>query len=176
MSINAKDHFGLVGSISKKYIKKGERIEDSEVFSDGLVGLTRAMERFDTSRGLQFSTFAYYCIRNEICKGLKERQKGVHSTIRIDWSDSEIDMPARSEEEPYFVKAGKIITEILKELPTNTNSEKKNKKILEDYYLDERVLREIGEDFGVCKERVRQRREKALLDLKAIAYRFRHML
>ena len=176
MSINAKDHFGLVGSISKKYIRKGEKIEDSDVFSDGLVGLTRAMGSFDVERGLQFSTFAYYCIRNEICKGLKERQKGVNSTIRIDWIDSEIDMPDKAEVEPYFIKAGRIITEILKELPINTNSEKKIKKILEDYYLDERVLREIGEDLGVCKERVRPRREKALSSLRKVADKFRHML
>ena len=169
--IDAKEHFGLVGHVSKRYItlKKGERIEDTEEFSDGLVGLTRAIEKFDPSKGFQFSTFAFYCIRNEICKGMKDRQKGVQASIRIDWTDSEIDVPARSTEEPSFVKAGRIIDSLLEKLPEDTEPKRKNKQILIDCFLNERMLKEIGTEFGVTRERIRQRKEQALQELKEIA-------
>ena len=170
--IDAREHFGLVGHVSKRYanLQRGERIEDTEEFADGLVGLTRAIDNFDPTKGFQFSTFAFYCIRNEICKGMKERQRGVvHASIRIDWTNSEIDMPARANEEPSFVKAGRLVDALLNKLPEDTEPRRKNKRILVDYYLRERMLKEIGGELGVTRERIRQRREQALEELKRIA-------
>lgn len=171
LEIDASKHFGLVGHISKRYanLQRGERIEDTEEFSDGLVGLTRAIDKFDPAKGFQFSTFAFYCIRNEICKGKKDRQKGVYASIRIDWTDSGIDMPARTEDEPFFVEAGQIVNGLLNSLPEDTETKKKNKQILIDYYIREKMLKEIGGEFGVTRERIRQRRDQALDELKKIA-------
>jgi len=164
--INAKEHFGLVGSIAKKYtyLHKGERIEDTEEFSDGLVGLTMAIQKFEPERGFKFSTFAYYCIRNAICKGVKERQRSVQPKIRIDFHDQTIDIPAK----PEKPNLGRVVATLLRKFPVTTEKDKTNKKIVVDYYLRGRILKEIGQEHGVSKERIRQRREQGLRSLRRV--------
>jgi RNA polymerase sigma factor (sigma-70 family) len=162
--INAKDHFGLVGCIAKKYVElhKGEKIEDTDEFSDGLVGLTKAMQIFEPERGFQFSTFAYYCIRSAICKGIKERQRSVRPKIRIDFNDTSIDIPDRPNK-PNFER---IAQSILRRFPDDTIKDRENKRIVIDYYLHGKLLKEIGQEYGVSKERIRQRREQGLKRLR----------
>ena len=46
-----------------------------DLLAEGYVGLTRAARSFDPKRGLQFSTYAGICIRNEMCKYLRRLNK-----------------------------------------------------------------------------------------------------
>lgn len=55
---------GLVHSCCKHFAGKG--IEYEELFSAGCLGLAKAVERFDESRGLKFSTYAVPVILGEI--------------------------------------------------------------------------------------------------------------
>ena len=50
----ASRHMGLVHAICKRFSGRG--IEYEELFAAGCLGLTKAMDGFDSSRGLQFST------------------------------------------------------------------------------------------------------------------------
>jgi len=74
MEIKAEDHLGLVTLIAKPYAAgRKYSLMDSEVFSDGCLGLMNAIEAFDESLGWQFSTFATKCIRTAIHDGIKRR-------------------------------------------------------------------------------------------------------
>lgn len=58
------EHFGLVHSVAGRFKDRG--IEYEELFSAGCVGLLKAANNFDESRGLKFSTYAVPVIMGEI--------------------------------------------------------------------------------------------------------------
>lgn len=58
------EHFALVHSIAGRFRNRG--IEYDELFSAGCVGLVKAGNNFDESRGLKFSTYAVPVIMGEI--------------------------------------------------------------------------------------------------------------
>ena len=60
----ASRHLGLVHALCKRFSGKG--IEYDELFSAGCLGLSKAINRFDESRDLQFSTYAFPVIMGEI--------------------------------------------------------------------------------------------------------------
>ncbi len=60
----AQNHLGLVHSCCKRYSGKG--IEYEELFSAGCLGLSKAINNFDSSREIQFSTYAFPVIMGEI--------------------------------------------------------------------------------------------------------------
>lgn len=57
-------HTGLVHSIAARFKNRG--IEYDELYSAGLLGLVKAGNNFDESRGLKFSTYAVPVIMGEI--------------------------------------------------------------------------------------------------------------
>jgi RNA polymerase sigma factor (sigma-70 family) len=68
---------GLVGSIAGKYESIG--LEFNELMSVGNVGLMKAIEKFDASRGTKFSTFACWSIKGAITRALSSQIR----TIRV---------------------------------------------------------------------------------------------
>lgn len=60
----AQRHLGLVHACCKRFSGKG--IEYEELYAAGCLGLTKAINNFDDSRGLQFSTYAFPVIMGEI--------------------------------------------------------------------------------------------------------------
>jgi RNA polymerase sporulation-specific sigma factor len=54
----------LVAHIAKKYSYTGKDVED--LISIGTVGLIKAIEAFDISKGVRLATYAARCIENEI--------------------------------------------------------------------------------------------------------------
>ena len=62
--IPAERHMGLVHDICGRFSGKG--IEYEELFSAGCLGLTKALNNFDETRGLKFSTYAFPVIAGEI--------------------------------------------------------------------------------------------------------------
>ena len=60
----ARRHLGLVHACCKRFSGKG--IEYEELYAAGCLGLTKAINNFDGSRGLQFSTYAFPVIMGEI--------------------------------------------------------------------------------------------------------------
>ena len=60
----AAQHLGLVHALCKRFAGRG--VEYEELFAAGCLGLTKAMDGFDSSRGLQFSTYAFPVITGEV--------------------------------------------------------------------------------------------------------------
>jgi RNA polymerase sigma factor (sigma-70 family) len=158
--INAKEHFGLAATIAQPYVKRGERIEDAEAFSDALLGLTRAIQGFDPKKGIQFSTYAYYCIFHEVVRRRSKNRKIAYASLPQDVAEQE------EEDYNYRHSPAVMVKEILDRYPEETETDKLNKKALVDHFIKGKVLSEIGEELGVGKERIRQRIEKAIEYIK----------
>jgi RNA polymerase primary sigma factor len=73
-----KGNLSLVVSIAKKYqYCTGLELED--LIDEGILGLIRAIEKFNPKRGVKFSIYAYWWIRAGILRALLEQSR----TIRI---------------------------------------------------------------------------------------------
>jgi len=67
----------LVGSIAEKLRSRNLRGEKGDLVAAGFQGLLEARDRYDASRGVQFTSFAYYRIRGAMIDWL--RAQGAHS-------------------------------------------------------------------------------------------------
>lgn len=59
-----EDNIGLVHSIAKRFVGRGVDYED--LFQTGCIGLIKAVDHFDESKGFRFSTYAVPVIMGEI--------------------------------------------------------------------------------------------------------------
>ncbi|MER6626363.1 RNA polymerase sigma factor RpoD/SigA, partial [Streptomyces sp. NPDC000931] len=70
-------NLGLAHSVSRKYAGFG--LDEEDLFQHGLIGLFRAVERFDATRGHKFSTYATHWLKQSMRRGLADEGR----TIRL---------------------------------------------------------------------------------------------
>lgn len=71
----------LVVSIAKHYVGTSMTIED--VVQEGSIGLKRATESFDHTKGYKFSTYATWWIKQSITRGLAQQDRMIRLPVHI---------------------------------------------------------------------------------------------
>lgn len=94
------DNVGLVHSLAHRF--QGRGIEYDDLYSAGCVGLIKAYDGFDESRGFQFSTYAVPVIMGEMKRLFRDG-----STVKIGRALKELSMKAARARDEYMAQHGR---------------------------------------------------------------------
>lgn len=165
----------LVAHIAKKYQNVDEEMED--LISIGTIGLIKAVDSFDASKGNKLATYAARCIDNELLMKLRTKKKtsrevSLYEPIGTDKEGNEIslldiieqeqiDIVDRMETEERISKLATIVEEALND---------REKEIIRLRYGletgEEITQREIGIMLGISRSYVSRIEKKALKKLR----------
>ncbi len=213
----------FVVSVAKQYQNQGLSLPD--LINEGNLGLIKAAEKFDETRGFKFISYAVWWIRQSILQALAEQSRIVRlplnqvgslnkinkafskfeqeneripsteeladvleitkekiaDTMRVSGRHVSVDAPFIEGEDnslldvlvnndsPVADRAlinESLIREIERALATLTERERDIIKLFFGIGVQEMTLEEIGERFGLTRERVRQIKEKAIRRLR----------
>jgi RNA polymerase primary sigma factor len=70
---------GLVGSLAAGFAARTTRLDLDDLFQEGVIGLIRAIERFDPDKGYRLSTYATWWIRQHLQRAISSKAR----TIRL---------------------------------------------------------------------------------------------
>ena len=218
-----KANLRFVVSVAKQYQNQGLTLPD--LINEGNLGLLKAAERFDETRGFKFISYAVWWIRQSILQAISEQSRIVRLPLNqvgslnkinreinkfeqenerrpsLNEIADKIDLPQEKIDEAMSVNSHHISVDapfadsedsslldvlVNEDIPTtdmglvneslkseiqaalSVLSERERKVIEASYGIEqpELTLEEIGEKFGLSRERVRQIKEKAIRKLR----------
>ncbi len=213
----------FVVSVAKQYQNQGLSLPD--LINEGNLGLIKAAEKFDETRGFKFISYAVWWIRQSILQALAEQSRIVRlplnqvgslnkinkafsrfeqenerrpspeelaesldlpaekvaDTLRVSGRHISVDAPFVEGEDNSLLDVlvnddspvadrtlinESLSTEVERALSTLTDRERDIIKLFFGINTQEMTLEEIGERFGLTRERVRQIKEKAIRRLR----------
>lgn len=165
----------LVAHISKKY-SKGEGVSE-DLLSIGTIGLIKAINSFDSSKGIRLGTYASRCIENEILMQLRsdrkrQREVSLYEPIGTDKEGNvihllevieseDIDIISIQDSAEKIKYIGKVFSKLL--------TKREQEILIKRYGLDgskELTQRELADKLKISRSYVSRIEKKALEKLK----------